>query len=334
MVRITTALMLAGLAPLGIARSLAEEPPSARVETERKAIEAVVAEFVQAFNAGDAPAVAALFTEGARIETEGEPPIEGRAAIQKVFADRFAADPGRTIVVKTEHLRLLGADAAVEEGTAVVATPAGVDDPAEVVSYKYSAAYVRKDGKWLQDCIHDYPASSPEAEKTPRDHLADLAWLVGEWIDEDDSAQVDTICDWAEEGAFLIRKYRVRVGSDIVMRGVQRIGWDPRLKQFRSWTFDSEGGFSDAVWSRDPGSDRWIAKTTGVLKDGRTVSATNILTRNGRDVLRWGSVDRTLGGAALPDGETITLVRRPPTPKALATAPSSSNTSKPPGSQP
>ncbi|WP_165068082.1 YybH family protein [Paludisphaera rhizosphaerae] len=334
MFRIATALMLAGVFPLGIARSLAaEEAPAAQGETDRRAIEAVVAEFVRAFNAGDAAAVAALFTEGARIETEGSPAIEGRAAIQKLFAERFAADPGRTIVVKTEHLRLLGADAALEEGSAVVATSGAGDNPEDAVRYQYSASYVRKDGKWLQDCIHDYPASSPDADKSPRDHLADLAWLIGEWLDEDDSARVETSCDWAEDGAFLTRKFQVKVGSDVVMKGVQRIGWDPRLKQFRSWTFDSEGGFSEAVWSRDPGSDRWIAKSTGVLKDGRTVSATNILTRSGRDVVRWASVDRTLGGAALPDSETITLVRQPPAPRAVATSPASP-TSKLPGSKP
>lgn len=331
MIRIATVLMLAGLAPLGVARSLAEEVPA--VEPERKAIEAVVAEFVRAFNAGDASAVAALFTEGARIETEGSPVIEGRAAIQQAFADRFASEPGRTIVVKTDHLRLLGADAAIEEGSAAVAAPVGGGDPEETVHYKYSASYVRKDGKWLQDSIHDYPTAGPDADKTPRERLADLAWLIGEWVDQDDSAEVDTTCEWSEDGAFLIRKYRVRVGSDVVMRGVQRIGWDARLKQFRSWTFDSEGGFSEAFWSRDPEADRWISKTTGVLKDGRTVSATNILTRAGRDVVRWASVDRTLGGTALPDAETITLVRQPPAPRALATSPSAPTT-KPPGSQP
>lgn len=311
---------------IGSATALAAEPPA----TDRAAVEAVVAEFVRAFDAGDAKAVAALFTEGARIEAEGSPPIEGREAIERRFAERFAEGLGQTIVVKTESLRFLGSDAAVEEGSAAIATPSGPEgEPAEVVRSRYTAAYVRKDGRWLQDSIHDYPGAD-DADKSPRERLADLEWLIGEWIDEDDDARVHTTCEWADGGAFLVRKYRVEVDRKDVMTGLQRIGWDPRLKQFRSWTFDSGGGFSEAVWSREPDADRWIAKTTGVLTDGRTVSATNILTRAGRDILLWASVDRTLGGRALPDAETITLVRRPPQPAPVTSnQPASSRGTQP-----
>lgn len=311
---------------IGSASTLAAEPPAA----DRAVVEAVVAEFVRAFDAGDAKAVAALFTEGARIEAEGSPPIEGREAIEASFADRFAEGLGQTIVVKTECLRFLGADAAVEEGSAAITTPPDSEgEPAEVARYKYTAAYVRKDGRWLQDSIHDYPAAA-DAQKTPRERLAELEWLIGEWIDEDDAARVHTACEWADGGAFLVRKYRVEVDRKDVMTGLQRIGWDARLKQFRSWTFDSEGGFSEAVWSRDPGADRWVVKTTGVLTDGRTATATNLLTRSGRDVLTWASVDRTLGGRALPDAETITLVRRPPQPAPVT----SNQPASPRGTQP
>ena len=75
------------------------------------------------------------------------------------------------------------------------------------------------------------------------------------------------------------------------MSGTQRIGWDPRHKQIRSWVFDSDGGFSEGFWSRD--GERWVMKSTGVLKDGRAASATNVLTRVNRDTMNWTSVDRT-----------------------------------------
>ena len=307
------------------ASALAGEPPPA----ERAAIEAVVAEFVRAFDAGDAAAVAALFTEDARIETEGSPAIQGREAIGRRFAERFAESPGQSIVVKTDSVRLLGPDAALEEGSAAITTPSdSPGEPAEVARYKYTAAYVRRDGRWLQDCIHDYP-EAPDPDATPRERLAELAWLVGDWIDEDDSARVHTHCDWDEAGAFLIRKFRVQVGSEDVLTGHQRIGWDPRSKQFRSWTFDSHGGFAEATWSRDPGADRWVVKSSGVLADGRTASATNVLSREGRDVLLWSSLDRTVGGRALPDAETVTLVRRPPQPRPADAKPSQPSETQP-----
>ena len=318
------ALALVACAGLAGRAGSAEEPPgpAAAADPDRAAIAAVVAEFVRAFDAGDARAVAALFTEGARIEAEGEPPVEGRAAIEAMFAERFESEPGRKITIRAESLRLLGPDAAVETGTAVVEEPAeasgGTTAPERS---RYTAAYVRKDGRWLQDSVLDFPAAPVAAETTPRERLAELEWLVGDWIDQDDEAEVHTTCEWAEGGAFLIRKYRVEVAGSPVMTGVQRIGWDPRRRQLRSWTFDSEGGLAEGLWSREDGRDRWVVKATGILKDGRSATATNVLSREGRDVFRWSSEDRTLGASALPGVESVTLVRRPPAPGSTASLP-------------
>ena len=122
-----------------------------------------------------------------------------------------------------------------------------------------------------------------------------------------------TTCRWAEGHAFLQRSFQVRIRGRAEMSGTQLIGWDPRLKQVRSWVFDSDGGFSESHWSRD--GERWVIKSSGVVKDGRAASATNILTRVNRDTIRWTSVDRTLGSEVLPDAEEITLVRKPPQPR-------------------
>lgn len=282
---------------------------------DEAAIRALVLEFTRAFNAGDAKGVAALFTEKARIATEGGEAVEGRQAVEKLFADSFAASPGQRIVVKTNSLRMLSAEAAIEEGTATITVPSlGDDDDARSETSRYSAAYVKRDGKWLQDDIHDYPMPEAVVAQSAHEHLKDLEWLVGEWLDENDEGEVRTTCDWSDDRSFLLRSFKMKIGGRIEVSGLQRIGWDPRLNQFRSWVFDSEGGFSDGLWSRDD-RGRWIIKSTGVLKDGRSVSATNILTRDDGDMLRWRSVDRTLGSNALPDAEDAVLVRKPPAPR-------------------
>ena len=59
----------------------------------------------------------------------------------------------------------------------------------------------------------------------------------------------------------------------------QRIGWDPLTKQIKSWVFDSEGGYGDEFWTRK--GNQWVIKSTGVLPDGRTASATHVLTPTG-----------------------------------------------------
>ena len=41
-------------------------------------------------------------------------------------------------------------------------------------------------------------------------------------------------------------------------------------------------------------------------------SATNIVTRHGKDKMSWQSVDRTLGGVTIPGIDEFTVVRKPP----------------------
>ena len=44
---------------------------------------------------------------------------------------------------------------------------------------------------------------------------------------------------------------------------------------------------------------------------GKKLSATNVVTRNGPDVITWQSKDRTLDGETLPDAKQITMKRVP-----------------------
>ena len=68
---------------------------------------------------------------------------------------------------------------------------------------------------------------------------------------------------------------------------------------FRSWTFDSDGGFGEATWSRDGG--RWLVHATGALAEGGTMSATNIFSRVDADTFTWQTTERVVDGEELPD---------------------------------
>jgi uncharacterized protein (TIGR02246 family) len=324
---VLTGLFLVGLfvgrlpARSGPVQPKGAEPPQATGEdraADMKALRALVAEFTRAFNAGDAKAMAPLFSSDARMVTLAGRSIDGREAIEKQFAASFEENPGQTIEVKTETVRFLGAESAIEEGTATITSPQTTGQPqGSTETTRYSAAYVKRDGKWLQESIRDYPLPESAAELTAHEHLKELEWLVGEWVDESDDAEVHTACRWSENQSFLLRSFQVRIRGQAAMSGSQRIGWDPRLKQVRSWVFDSDGGFSEGFWSRD--GERWVIKTTGVLKDGRAASATNILTRVNKDTIKWTSVERTFGADVLPDAEEINLVREPPKPRSART---------------
>src|SRR5262249_52669870 len=77
--------------------SSARDENKTRPTTDRSADEAAIRAnidaFVKAYNAGDAKAVAALFTPDAQAEDKDGGVTEGRDAIQQVFADLFAENP-------------------------------------------------------------------------------------------------------------------------------------------------------------------------------------------------------------------------------------------------
>jgi uncharacterized protein (TIGR02246 family) len=277
--------------------------PAAAAET--KAVREVVGSFVAAYNARDARAIAEQFAEDGQIVEPDGSVTEGRGDIEKRYREAFEADPEARIEVKSESIRLLSPDVAQEQGRATIRS-----GDSATRSGRYHALYVRRGGRWLQSTIYDLADESPRP--APADHLKDLEWLLGEWLDEGDGTVARTTCRWDASKAFLIRDFELKIGDRGALSGTQRIGWDPSIGQFRSWVFDSEGGFSEGRWTRD--GDRWVIKNEGYVPDGRVVTATNRISREGKDRVRWSTTDRTLGGDALEDDAEVILVRKPPKP--------------------
>jgi uncharacterized protein (TIGR02246 family) len=280
-----------------------EEKRPDRSEDEA-AIRANVAAFVKAYNAKDAKAIAALFTpDGQIVDKEGNA-AEGREAIEKEFKEIFSEAPQKRIEVSIESLRFIGSDLAIEEGL-TKETPA----PGETPEYdSYTVLHVKRDGKWLMAMARDEEGPPP----SNHEQLQPLAWLVGEWIDDDGEDVVNSTCRWSEDGNFLLQEFQLQIGGQNAMRVSQRIGWDPQAKRIRSWVFDSEGGFSESVWTRN--GDIWVIKATGVRPDGKSASATNVLVPSGPDSYVWRSADRIEGDQIDPPIE-VKVIRKPPKPR-------------------
>jgi uncharacterized protein (TIGR02246 family) len=284
------------------APAAAAAPTSGSAE-DAKAITALVASFTKAFNAGDAAAAAGTYTVDALAVDEQGERTEGRAAIRDRLAASFAENPGSTIAIKELELRFLSPDTALEEGRTTI-TPSGSDGVPEVT--RFTVVYVKQAGRWLQSAVRDEISH----HVTPHDRLKELEWLVGEWINESQDAVVHTTCKWADNGSFLSREFTMKTHGQPVLSGTQRIGWDPVRGQFKTWIFDTEGGFGEGYWSRN--GDEWVIKVEGVRQDGKHASVTNILKRLGKDRASWQSVDRTLGDVAMPGIDEFILVRKPP----------------------
>jgi uncharacterized protein (TIGR02246 family) len=291
----------------GKAPASATEPAAdpARV-AEAQAIQALDSAFQQAFDRGDARAMAALFTEDAELTAEDESSVHGRAAIEAHFAAAFAARPGERIELETRAITFLAPEVARAQG---LSRTIPADAKARPETTVYDLLLVKRGKAWLHAAVHEATAEP----LTPHERLAELSWMVGEWIDESEQGTVRTSCKWSDDGNFLLREFHLEGSGRLIPSGTQRIGWDPRTGQFRSWVFDTDGGYSEGLWSRD-GENRWVIHASGVLADGRGVAATQILTRERDDLARWRSVDRSVGGEAIADLPEVVLVRKPPAP--------------------
>jgi len=272
-------------------------------EADARAITDLLASFVAAYNARDARALGDMFTPDAEIQDENGDVTRGRDAIVGRFSGIFKEKGGDRLAVETDSLRFLGTDLAIEEGSASLST--GTDTPPH--TNRYSVIYARQGGRWLHALIRDEPP-----EDNPRERLEELAWMLGDWVNESDDEIVKTSCKWSDDGNFLLREFDVKVEGRIALRGTQRIGWDAQRKQFRMWVFDDRGGFAEGLVSRD--DDRWIIKASGVRSDGRSVSTTNAFTPIGKDRILWETLERSVGGEAVPGTDQFYLVRPAPTP--------------------
>ncbi len=276
-------------------------PPAARPEDE-KAIKALLDAFTRAFNAGDAAAAAATYTETAIVVDEHGERTEGRDAIRAQYAESFADNPGSTIALHVDALRFLGPETAMEIGRTTI-TPKGEGTP-EIT--RFTAVYIKAGGQWLQAAVRDEVSH----DVSPHDRLKELEWLVGDWVNESQDAIVTTTCKWASNGNFLEREFTMKTSGQPVLSGTQKIGWDPLKKQFKTWIFDSEGGHGEGYFTHN--GNQWVIKVDGVGREGLPSSATNIITRLGKDRLGWQSVDRTLGGSAIAGIDEFVVVRTPP----------------------
>lgn len=290
---------------------------------EESAIRAVDAEFVRLYNSGDVKGLATLFTEDAEVVEADGARYQGRSLVERAFADTFAADKGTRIELEIATIRFLTPDVAKEEGRSVVRPVKGAP-----VARFYTVLFVKRDNRWMMSSVRE------EADPlvSPRERLQEMDWMIGEWIDQGPDSETRVNCHWSADKNFLLREYTVKRAGKIVMTVTQRLGWDPVAMEFRSWEFDSEGGFGEGRWSRD--GDRWVVKQTGVRPEGVTASSTRVSIRTRPDQVRWTLLDRVVAGEAIPGEETSVLTRVPPSPgiefSGPATPKSSTTTSPSP----
>jgi uncharacterized protein (TIGR02246 family) len=269
--------------------------------TDEKALAERSKALIAAFNKGDAEAVAAFWTpDGDYMDEEGHL-YQGRKAIEDSFRKLFAAAKGAELRTHRTSFRFVKPDLAIGDGLMEVVPPDG--GPPTVA--RYTAVNVKEDGRWYLASVREAVATPPSnAEK-----LEDVAWLIGAWTNEDDKGPgAKASFSWAENQNFIVSTFSTTLKDVPVAGGTQWIGWDGAAKHIRSWSFDSNGAISEAVWSTD-GDNRLVSKATTTLPDGTKVSATNVVTRVDAGHFTWQSTKRTADGKSLPDTPAVKMKR-------------------------
>ena len=286
----------------GPAQDTADAAPQANNDIE--AIQQLSRSLVDAFNRKQADDLVALFLPDAELIDDAGNTHRGHEGIRDVFTRFIELFPDAAMDLNIETVRLAAGELAIENGTRTVST----QDGAETATNSYTMVYVKRDGGWKIAVAREVP---DDPLPTPRHQLQSLAWLEGEWVDEDAEAAISIAAQWDKSGNFLLLDFVAKRDGETVMESRQRIGWDPLAKSVRSWVFDSDGGFGEGRWTVVDG--KWIIKSTAVLPDGTTGSATIFIEPISADRFLMKGFDRVLGDTVEPDFEA-TIVRKPPQP--------------------
>jgi len=276
------------------------ETTGTQVSPEVAAVTALDRAYEEAYAKGDAPALAAFFTEDAEYTSDTGQTYHGKASIEELLRGSFAGNKGAKISIDADSVKPLTSEVIVEKGSTHV-TSSGGDESQSL----YTAIYVKKDDKWKISQLIE----TPSPDSTANDQLSQLSWLIGKWRETDKEAGVNiqSSYQWAKGGRFITRNVSVKKGDDAVLDGWQIIGWDPVEEEIRSWTFDDEGGYSEGHWSGSGG--RWLCRETGYAPDGSRTAADNTIARSGDDKLFWESGNRTLDGVPQPGLGRIEIQR-------------------------
>ena len=288
---------------------------------DESTVRAAIASYVDAFNDQELQTVASMWTENAtHIDRQSGERTEGREAISKDIQTVFNEQPNTRLSGQVDSVRMITVDVAKVDGQTIVGVPYQPETEST-----FSAILIHQDGRWMIDSMEEMTLPQPP---TSYDALKKLDWLEGKWLDQTATGSVETTVSWSPNRAFLIRSFVAQDEESQTQQGTQVIGWDPRSQEIRSWTFNSDGSFGDAVWSES--ENDWLIKSSQTTSDGLAASGTYVLSRRDQDTINLHLIGHEIEGEPQPNTDVITVVRvqQPAEPKEASPegAPATSST--------
>ena len=278
------------------------------VSPEQLALEAEVVkaskQLMEAFNAGNADAVAQLFLpDGELIDDSGTVHL-GHEEIKALTKAFHTAYPGSKTEAQIESIRVVAGLVLVDGSRAIV------DKEGKSGSVlRFATIWKKTDGGLKLASMRDVSEPLPP---TPHEALEAIAWIVGEWINESGDTKVSLNYRWDDNGNFIVGDINITNGNQVIMKSFQRIAWDANQSKYRSWTFDSDGGFGEGTWNAT--TSGMVLQSSAVGPDGARGTATVKLEPASKDRFTVRGIHRMSEGVEEPDYE-YTVVRKPPVAK-------------------
>jgi len=273
--------------------------------------------YVEAFNKGDAEAIAKTYLPDGEITRADGTIIAGREEIQAFYEDELAGDDKSSAALEADSVRFISPGVAVENGTLHITDAAG-----KVSSHDYTSIQVKQeDGSWLTASV----CGQAGDKAMPAEKMSALDWIIGDWIIQMNDSETKLSFEWSKLGPYIEGTASLARPGGVTDQVSMRIGWDNARKGFVSWSFDGNGGFVRSDWT-EAGNLTWLMRTHGVTAEGEINQFTQFCeVEPSRQSFKWIIRNHTIGNEVLDD-MVLTAVKRPPAPKG-ATA--NTNTSKP-----
>lgn len=265
------------------------------------AVQAATEAFVKAFNAAKVDGVVASFLPKGELIDENGTCYQGKEELTNVFTKYFEKFPDAKLGIEIESIRIIGDNLAVEEGTRYLSCKEDGKAQVRYVTFRTKG----KDGWQIASLREFYDDPAPE----PKENLASLGWMVGDWVSESPELAVKLTYRWSEDKNFLLGDFLATKEGIVIMKSSQRIGWDPLASKPRSWLFDADGGYAEGSWTQV--GEGWLIKSQATSPEGTVGSATITIVPDGKDRFTMRGTDRIIG-QDLEEDFDLTVTRRPP----------------------
>ncbi|MBI5568790.1 MAG: SgcJ/EcaC family oxidoreductase, partial [Desulfomonile tiedjei] len=160
------------------------------IRQDENAIRKAIESYAEAYNRGDASATASYWSRDGSYQTQAGEHAKGPDKIRAALDKFFAENKGIQVKVAIFDVQPQSADRAIAKGFAVFQRPG--EENEEVL---FTATYAKEDESWRLLKVEEGESSVPLATIA---RVGELEWLVGDWVDRDDSGSVETTFRWTK----------------------------------------------------------------------------------------------------------------------------------------